>query len=323
MTVPSSMISISKNPRVIRSLLFLAFLAFGSLAFGQSDPKNRMIAFTFDDLPMTGAAMELKEASDVTRKLIAKLKTDEVPAIGFVNESKLIVPGEIDRRTSLLEMWLQAGFELGNHTYSHVSIDNATLDEYLEEVIRGETISKAISNKYKKPYRFFRHTQLRTGPTEEFRRNLDLLLKMRGYTIAPVTIDSNEYIYAVRYVEAIQKRDPALKQKIIDSYLTYMESVTAHFERISSGFLGYEPRQILLLHANRLNADCLEQLIAMYKSRGYGFVSLTEALADPAYRLPEVTSSRGLSWIHRWMLAAGKEISPEPDVPDWVNTRIQ
>ena len=39
-----------------------------------------------------------------------------MPSIGFVNESKLYVRGEIDERTAILDEWLEKGHLLGNHT---------------------------------------------------------------------------------------------------------------------------------------------------------------------------------------------------------------
>jgi hypothetical protein len=97
-----------------------------------------------------------------------------------------------------------------------------------------------------------------------------------------------------------------------------MESVFAHFERVSRAFLGYEVRQILLLHANELNADYLTRLIRMLRARGYRFITLDAALDDPAYALPDVQVARGLSWLHRWMLAKGLPMRPEPLEPSFI-----
>ena len=84
-------------------------------------------------------------------------------------------------------------------------------------------------------------------------------------------------------------------------YVQYMESVTAFFERRSVDVVGREIPQILLIHASQMNADLMPDLIAMFRRRGYTFVSLDQALRDPAYRLPDqFISEKGISWIHRW-----------------------
>jgi peptidoglycan/xylan/chitin deacetylase (PgdA/CDA1 family) len=285
--------------------------------------RQREVAVTFDDLPATGPSENLVYQKYITDELLAKLKAENVPAIGFVNENKIIHYGEIDERTELLKKWLDAGFELGNHTFSHIAINNATFEEYTADLIRGETITRMLLEQKGKKLRFYRHTQLRTGPTEEYRQKLAEFLKNRGYTVAPVTIDNNEYIYTIIYSRAKAAGDKNLQEKIVRSYVEYMESVLEHFENLSREFLGREIKQILLLHANEINADHFDKLTAMLRKRGYKFITLEESLKDEAYKLPEVQSRRGLSWIHRWMLARGLEMKEEPLQPEWVNQLFQ
>ena len=95
-----------------------------------------------------------------------------------------------------------------------------------------------------------------------------------------------------------------------------MESVVAFFEARSIEVAGREFPQILLLHANELNADLVPDLLAMFKRRGYTFVTLERALADDAYRLPdEYAGPSGLSWVHRWSKTKGMKPKGEPDPP--------
>ena len=97
-----------------------------------------------------------------------------------------------------------------------------------------------------------------------------------------------------------------------------MESVFDFFEKLSADSLGYEVKQTLLLHANDLNADHFDDLVRMMKKRGYTFITLDEALRDKAYRLPDAQVTKGLSWIHRWMIAKGMEMRPEPGEPEFI-----
>ncbi|HEV8660206.1 MAG TPA: hypothetical protein VGS96_16490 [Thermoanaerobaculia bacterium] len=93
-----------------------------------------------------------------------------------------------------------------------------------------------------------------------------------------------------------------------------MDSIFAFYEKFSRDVLGYELPHILLLHDNRLNADQLDRLAAMIRKRGYKFVSVEEALRDPAYRRGDsYVGGRGISWLHRWALDMGK---PAPDQPE-------
>jgi hypothetical protein len=98
-----------------------------------------------------------------------------------------------------------------------------------------------------------------------------------------------------------------------------MESVTDFFERRSVQVTGHEISQILLIHASQLNADLMPELLDMFRRRGYTFVTLSKALEDPAYQLPEKYVGRGgFSWIHRWSMSKGMAAKGEPDPPEWV-----
>ena len=294
----------------------LAFMFFFAIA-ACAQTKQREVAVTFDDLPATHG--DFAKYKHITDSLLAKLATQKIPAIGFVNESKLFVGGETEKRTALLKQWLDAGHDLGNHTYSHIAIDNATFEQYTADLIRGETVTKRLLAEKGKQLKYYRHTQLRTGPTEEYRQKLGNFLSKRGYTVAPVTVDNNDYLFAVAYSRAKEKGDKALQDKLVTAYIEYMEKVFEHFENLSQEFLGREVKQTLLLHANEINADHFDKLAQMLKRRGYKFITLEDALQDEAYKMPEAQSRRGLSWLHRWMLAQGKPLKEEPIQPDWVS----
>ena len=281
-------------------------------------PARRAVAITFDDLPATHGDYETM--SDTTKRLLASITSNKVPAIGFVNEGKLFHPGEIDRRTELLRMWLDAGLELGNHTFSHVDIDQVPFSKYQEEVIRGETVTRMLLSQRGRKLKYFRHTQLRTGPTPEYKALLDRFLAERGYTIAPVTIDNQDFMFADIYSRAKARGDRETMKRVGAAYVPYMERIFEFFEKLSSDFLGYEVKQVLLLHANELNADYFDELVRMMRNRGYAFITLEEALKDKAYGLADAQTTRGLSWIHRWMIAKGQPMRPEPGEPEFITS---
>ena len=280
-----------------------------------SQKTERTVAVTVDDLPASQEGVRLAE---ITQKLLASFSRHQIPAVGFVNESKLYVRGETDRRIALLRQWLDAGHELGNHTFSHIQINNAALAEYQEDVMRGETVTRMLLTEKGMKLRYFRHTQLRTGPTAEYERELNRFLAGRGYTVAPVTIDNQEWVYANAYAAARAHNDQPNVKRIAQDYVKYMEECFAFFEQLSTDTLGYEVKQTLLLHANEINADHFDALATMMKRRGYRFITLTEALKDPAYQLATLPMPRGDSWLHRWRAAKGLPARVEPREPDWL-----
>jgi hypothetical protein len=101
-----------------------------------------------------------------------------------------------------------------------------------------------------------------------------------------------------------------------------MDSVVGYYEAQSRALVGREIPQVLLLHANRLNADTTDDLVSMLRDRGYTFVGLDEALRDPAYDLAdEFVGPGGITWIHRWALTQGERgafFAGEPEADDFV-----
>src|SRR5438132_860738 len=154
---------------------------------------------------------------------------------------------------------------------------------------------------------------------ENTRKLLAAFLAGRGYTVTPVTIDNDEYVYAAAYADARRRGDTPMATRLAEDYLRYMESVFSFIEGVSRDLLGREIPQVLLLHANALNADRFPQLAAMMRARGYRFVALEEALRDKAYGRPDTyVGPWGVSWLHHWEITEGRKRSPSPDPPEWV-----
>ncbi len=292
-------------------------------SFSVSAQKTqRFIAVTIDDLPVVSSRPDLKNRQEITRKLLAHITKAKVPAIGFVNENKLYreekrVEAEID----LLRSWLNANLELGNHTFSHVNIANVPLEKYKEEILKGEIITKELLQAKGMKMRYFRHPYLWTGLSLETKSDLGKFLGEHNYTIAPVTIDNSDWIFARAYDNAFDKGDKKLMAQIGAAYIPYLEVKMDYWERQSVKLFGREIKQILLLHANFINSDYFDDIAKALKKRGYKFVTLEEALKDEAYKLPDNFVRRnGISWLHRWALDKGKEniLADEPKTPDFV-----
>ncbi|MGE3465789.1 MAG: polysaccharide deacetylase family protein [Pyrinomonadaceae bacterium] len=303
--------------------LFLAVLVAASAAFGVfGQQKVRTIAITIDDLPVVSTRSDINTRRGITKKLLGHISKAKVPAIGFVNENKVYDGDKVDQRqVDLLRMWTAAGLELGNHTYSHRSLNQISLADYQADLLKGETITKDLLAAKGKKIRYFRHPFLQTGRTLDIKANFDKFLAEHGYTIAPISFDNADYIFSRAYDIAFDRKDKKLMKKVGDAYVPYMESKLAYWERQSAKLFGREISQTLLIHANFINSDYLDDLIRMFRHRGYKIVDLETALKDEAYRLPDTFIGRGgISWLHRWALERGREniLPDEPPVPDFV-----
>lgn len=284
----------------------------------------REMAVTFDDLPGVVAPGEgLPELTAITGKLVRAIVANGIPAVGFVNEGKLAPRGTPEPdRVALLERWLSAGLELGNHTYSHLDLHKASLEEFEDDVVRGEETTKALLSSRHGRLRYFRHPFLHTGRSLDTRRALEEFLVRRGYRVAPVTLDNSEWIFARAYALAKQRGDAKAAGNVARAYLPYMQAKVEYFERQSVRLFSREIRQILLVHANALNADHFRDLVQRLRARGYAFISLDRALEDPAYASGDTfTGAGGITWLHRWALTArGQEgiLPGEPPTPKFI-----
>ena len=305
----------NRNKKILLAVVVCLWLPLVAAA----QPK-RQVAITIDDLPLQGPRLDTTRLKAMTEKLLRSLTTNKVPAFADVNETKLYRNGRLDPAlVSILRMWLDAGVELGNHTYSHADINTTPLAAYKQDVIRGEKVIRDLLSEKGMKLRYFRHPVLHTGRDEQTRKALQQFLTERGYTVAPVTIDNQDFMFAEVYARAKRRGDVALARRVGGDYIRYMEQMFTFFEKESVEVLGYELKQVLLLHASELNADYMDQLIAMMRSRGYEFISLEEALTDKAYQLPERATAKGLSWLFRWAAGKGMQVNAEPREPQWIS----
>lgn len=298
------------------SILLLTFCVFPQKAL------KRYIAFTIDDLPVVSTRKDINNRREITKKILGHIKKAKIPAIGFVNEGKLYSNGKLDdAQVDLLRQWAGAGLELGNHSFSHKSLNAIDLAVYEKDILDGETVTRELMKAKGRTLRFFRHPYLQTGLSLQVKADLSTFLKEHGYTIAPVTVDNADWIFASAYDKAFDKDDKDLMKRVGEAYVPYMENKIDYWERQSVRLFGREVRQTLLIHANFINSDYLDDLAKMFKKRGYEFVTLEEALKDEAYLLPDTFIKRaGISWLHRWALDRGREtvLPDEPKVPDFV-----
>jgi peptidoglycan-N-acetylglucosamine deacetylase len=257
-----------------------------------SRPPGVQVAVTIDDLPWVGRTRSGENSQVATRRLLSTLKHTSVPAVGFVNCER-VKPEE-----GILEMWLAAGMELGNHTGSHWDLNKVEPDAWAADVERCHRFLQAATGRLP---RYFRYPFLREGSTIERLAHGRQTLKQLGYINASVTIDNSETMLASAYGRAVADGDAARAGEIVNAYLRHMTAALAHFDRAAEeAFGGRRIPHVLLLHANLLNADHLGPLLQAYRDRGVEFITLAAALSDPAYRQDvSYVGPKGPSWIYR------------------------
>ncbi len=251
---------------------------------GAAPPARRTVAVTIDDLPFVAHGLPLEAVRKLSRELVGALAARKVPAVAFVNEDRLFVPGEVDERIALLTEWLDAGMELGNHTWGHVGLTGTPLPQMQDAVVRGEVVTRLLLERRGKALRWFRHPYTHTGTTKETKDAFEAFLAGRGYAVAPFSIEHEDWVFASADAKLAAEKDETGRTRLLEAYLENFEARVAFYEERSRALFGREIPQIHLAHANALNARAMPFLLERLERRGYAFVTLDEALADPAQR---------------------------------------
>lgn len=220
-------------------------------------PHEREIALTIDDLPME---------QDFFIKIVQTLVEHKAPAIGFV-----IAEGINPDSMQHMNEFLNAGFLIGSHSYSHLSLKKTTAEIYITDLERADKILSPLmtSNKY------FRYPYLSEGKWKTKQKVLDYLTA-NHYTVAPVTIDSRDFEFNKEFIENSAHNNPEVMRQFKQRYVNFVWEQTKKAEQSQRCNVS---KQIILLHANVLNSLFLGDLLQMYEEHGYHFITLSEALS--------------------------------------------
>jgi peptidoglycan/xylan/chitin deacetylase (PgdA/CDA1 family) len=297
-----------KNGVYMKKLFCILFFLSTLNISAQENTERKEICITIDDLPYVATKFtDVESGKKITEKILTSLNKFNAFALGSVNAGKLFNGDTlIQDKVDMLKAWLDAGMTLANHTYSHSNYNNLTFAEFKQDIINGEKILKDLIESYGQKLIYFRHPYLFRGDTKEKADSLASFLNENGYIGAPVSIDNSDYIYSWAYEKALSEKNDSLANRIAIDYISHMEKALVHYEGQSKKLFGYNIKQILLMHANPLNADYMDELLQMFVNHGYKFITLAEALKDTAYKTKDgFYKKAGISWLDRWAYTQG------------------
>ncbi|MGB8657737.1 MAG: polysaccharide deacetylase family protein [Candidatus Zixiibacteriota bacterium] len=256
--------------------LWMAFVVWFVPVFVAGEPARKEVAVTIDDLPASNIAT-FEDQLRINRKILDILDQYHVKATGFVIANRAL------GKTSILNIWLERGHDLGNHTYSHMDFDQVDAPSFETDIKKGASVIETLLREHERTLKYFRFPYLHTGSGQEKGRDIRLFLEESGYTIAPVTIDTRDWEYNSRFVRAWGANDSTKQARIEAAYLRQVKRVTEQAENVSWERFGRNIRYVLLLHLNRINGEVLDRVLGYYVRSGYSFIPLQEALQDSVY----------------------------------------
>jgi len=292
----------------MRLFRMFATLAAACLAITPAHARSGQIALTFDDLPELSLVTDQSYVDHFTDDLLAGLRRHHLPATGFVVASKL---DELDRahQIAVLDKWLAAGHDLGNHTFSHDSPNELGPNAYIADIARDDTPLRELMAPYHRHPRWFRHPYLETGSPAAARRQIDDWLATHGYRVAPVTLVPSDYIFSEPYDVAVARHEDAHARRLRRNWLAYLQRSISWYRQAAHALFGRDIAYVLLLHANKLNADTIDDLAAILNRNQLKAVSLDKAMRDPAYRTHDnYTGKDGIDWVDRWSQTLKKSL---------------
>ncbi len=258
---------------------FTKALTVGAAALGMSGKvfsfadRRPKVAITIDDFGLDNIPKE--EAEMRSRVVLDALQKHSIKAAGFICGRRV----DNENGKMILRDWDNANHLIANHTYSHWYYHRRSLEEFKQDVLRCEALIKD----YKNFKRLFRFPMLKEGDTVERRDGMRAFLKERGYKPGYVTIDASDWYIDERLRERLKQNPQADVTGYKNFYLAHIWDRATYYDNLSRKVLGRSVKHTLLVHHNTLNAISLDELLAMFKRKGWQLIDAEEAFADPVF----------------------------------------
>jgi peptidoglycan/xylan/chitin deacetylase (PgdA/CDA1 family) len=255
------------------------------------------VAITFDDLPLNGSLPPGVTRAETTKSVLAILKKRHAPPVyGFVNARKL--EGSADGAEAL-KLWAAAE-PMGNHTYSHMDLEQNTVEAFEREIEEDEPALELLEEKDN--WHWFRYPYLREGDTVEKRRGVRAYLKARGYRIAQVTLDWEDYLWNFAYARCAAKNETKSIAWLRSSYLNTASEFLDLGREQAKLIYGHDINYVLLMHLGAFSSTILPEALDLLKKKGFKLVTLEEAESDAAYDGdPDVGLHDAGTFLDQWM----------------------
>jgi peptidoglycan/xylan/chitin deacetylase (PgdA/CDA1 family) len=239
------------------------------------------IAITFDDLPAHGPLPPGETRLEVASKIISALYDANVPpTYGFVNGVRV---EEQPADASVLQAWRAAGYPLGNHAWSHMNLNQNSLEAFESDVTHNEPLLSKLMEGNNDAWHWFRFPFLAEGDTSGKIAGIRAFLAQRGYKSAAVTMSFGDYQWNEPYARCRAKGDEKSITSLENSYLAAADDSITYSRSLSRTLYGRDIPYVLLMHIGAFDAEMLPRLLDLYRSKGFRFVTLDEAERDEFY----------------------------------------
>jgi peptidoglycan/xylan/chitin deacetylase (PgdA/CDA1 family) len=249
---------------------------------GKAPPRGGIrLAITIDDFPGGGPETGEFTHPRMVADIIAALRAHGVKhATGFVVGEML--EGHPERQAAL-DSWIEAGFEVGNHTYTHPSLAEMDAGTYVADIETNRPLVESLEKRTGQPAHYFRAPYLDEGNTEADRRTLTHYLAAHNYKMARVSMDFSDWAYAEPFARCLEKGDRHALDLLQQSYLEEATAALSWSAAAAQQVVGHPVTQVLLLHASLATSQTLDAMLTAFDNLGVHYTSLAEALSHEIY----------------------------------------
>lgn len=238
------------------------------------------IALSFDDAPR--GRSEYFTGLERTEALIKSLQDVDVSQVVFFCNSDKI---DYHNGRKRLEMYIDAGHLLANHSHSHPDLNKTDAKTYIENIREADDSLKSFSSFVK----WFRYPMLHEGNTRSVRDSVRNALAEMGYINGYVTVDNYDWHMERLFQRALRDDKKVDFDKLRDAYISILWSAIEFYDNMAVKALDRSPKHVLLFHENDLAALFIDDLVIHIRNKGWKIISPTEAYTDPiATHIPDV-----------------------------------
>jgi peptidoglycan/xylan/chitin deacetylase (PgdA/CDA1 family) len=299
-----------KNPLRLRGCCKTLFLSVFLLQVTGICAAQKL-AITMDDLPLNGMLPPGVTRAETTKNVLAILKKRHVPPVyGFLNAKR--IEGSADGAEAL-KLWAAAE-PVGNHTYSHIDLETNPAEAFERDIEENEPALELLAAKDN--WHWLRYPYLHEGDTVEKRRAVRAYLKARGYRIAQVSLDWEDYLWNTAYARCVEKKDTKAMAWLRSSYLNTAAEFLDLGREQAKLIYGHDINHVLLMHLGAFSSAILPEALDLLRKKGFKLVTLEEAESDPVY---EADLDAGLhdagTLLDQWMQVKGIKYPEHAEKP--------
>jgi len=288
------------NRREFTKAIGLSVIALKAPAVLGKRRQGARVAITMDDFNWGNAIHQ--SAEERNRAILATLRGQSLKSALFVIGRNV----QDEQGKTLLRDWDKAGHLIGNHTYSHQNFNSPsmTLQTFKDDIVRAEGLLKSFPGFQ----RYFRFPMLKEGETRSKRDGLRDFFTEQNYRVGHVTIDTSDWIVDQRLTARLKENPRADLKPYRDFYLDHLWDRAQYYDALAQRVTGRAVDHTLLTHYNLLNGLFLNDVIVMFKRKGWQLIDASEAFRDPVFSAKPNVLPAGESIV--WSLAKEKGTIP-------------